>query len=105
MTDRTRELLFTGDKRALCALDYLGKARAERTRRELAAVDCTTCGDDSDMCPWRFKVERLPSDAGGQSQCLRWAREFGGISWRNPDGHVIIMPQEAVEALGNAIRT
>ena len=64
---------------------------------EVQAVNCNSC-DDAE-CRFRHDRKRLPADAGGESQCLRWAKAFAPLAWRNPDGCTIILPQEIIDAI------
>ena len=64
---------------------------------EVKAVNCNTC-DDAE-CRFRYDRKRLPADAGGESQCLRWAKAYAPLAWRNPDGRTIILPQEIIDAI------
>ena len=93
----TRKGYFNGECGASAVVDYLPKEITERWREEARLLECRTCLDRE--CQFRYKDARLPEDAGGQGQCLRWAKEFTPLAWRNADGRVIIIPQEAVDRL------
>lgn len=97
MIDRTKAMFFNGEYQGKIALDYMPPEKAQRWKAEAAALNCATCNDEN--CPVRFNGDRLPADAGGKSQCLRWAQEFTPLAWRNPDGYVIIMPQEVFDTI------
>lgn len=92
-----REMFLKGIPGAAYHLDYASPEVAARLRSEAKLLDCSRCDDEA--CTFRFKNDRLPEDAGGKSQCLRWAQEFTPLAWRNPDGRIIIMPQEVIDRL------
>ena len=91
----TKRMFLDGEYGAIVSAEHTGQDK--QWRREREAINCTTCHDE--LCKFRNKDERYPVDAGGESQCLRWAQEFGGICWRNPDGTVILVPDKIVEAI------
>ena len=94
---RTREQFFTGDHHGRVGLDYMPPEIAARWRAEADALNCNSCYMTD--CKFRNKHERLPDDAGGEGQCLRWAQKFTPLAWRNLDGRVIVMPQEVLDAI------
>ena len=95
--DSRRKMFFNGEYGGRLALDYLPPETAERWWAEAAALECSSCNVEE--CAFRFKEERLPEDAGGNCQCIRWAEKFTPLAWRNPDGRVIVMPQEILDAI------
>ena len=98
---RSREQLFTGDYHGNLALSHMPPEVADCWRDEAAALKCSTCFQEN--CKFRDKHERLPDDAGGEGQCLRWAQEFTPLAWRNVDGRVIVMPQEVLDTIRDMI--
>lgn len=93
----SREMLFSDSWQSGVALSNLPPQVAEATRREISAVQCSTCLDSE--CKHRGRTDRLPIDAGGKSQCLRWAKLVSRYSFRNGDGTVIIIPDEVIAAI------
>lgn len=92
-----REMFLKGIPGSAYHLDHVSSEVATRLRTEAKLLDCSCCDDDA--CTFRFKQDRFPQDAGGKGQCLRWAREFTPLAWRNQDGRVIVMPQDIIDKL------
>ena len=74
--------------------NYISHLPEWTKERELIA--CETCFED---CKFRNRKERLPSDAGGECQCLRYAKEMCGYAFKNSDGRVVIIPPEIIRQI------
>lgn len=92
-----REMFLKSVPGAAYILEYSAPEIAARLKTEKRLLDCSDCLDE--LCAFRFSQDRLPADAGGKGQCLRWAQEFTPLAWRNQEGRVIIVPQEAIDRL------
>ena len=73
------------------------KSEVQQWRKEYSLCDCLRCYDRE--CTCREKNIRFPASAGGRDQCLRYARTLIKYAFRNPDGTVIIIPDEIIEAI------
>ena len=93
----SREMLLKGISGSWHAAHSVPAEIFNHWKAEAKLLDCSRCDDE--VCAFRFKQDRFPEDAGGHSQCLCWAQEFTPLAWRNPDGRVIVMPQEVIDRL------
>ena len=106
MLDEWRVKIFNNAPDARISLNRLDEPTRKKTRMELELVDCSTCYDHD--CVYRDSKERLPQDAGGRGQCLRWAEwaySDNPFFWRNPGGDIIVIPPEIIEAIRNKRKT